>query len=158
MPSCVGSSAGDVVSGPTVVVEGMAEARKALKAVSKEAQRACTTALRHAMDPVAAKARSYAPKRSGRLAGSIKPYAKAKEAGVIVRGSSAAGAYAGVQEYARKYERTRNGKTHTVTMKEAVGDGRFVNRAGRGAGPDVFDAVTKAVEQAIVDAGLGLEG
>lgn len=77
-------------------VEGARELRKTLKAAGDDLHELRDTHKRVAQQVVPV-ARTYAPKRTGRLAGSIRP-AGTKTA-AIVRAGSKAVPYAGVQEW-----------------------------------------------------------
>ena len=62
--------------------EGLAELRRDLRAIDKKLPRELNKVQREALKSTALKAGALAPKRSGKLAASIRPYATAKSAGL----------------------------------------------------------------------------
>lgn len=69
---------------PQVRIEGLADFRRDLRRINPELNKGVREALKRAVEPVASEARAKAPKRSGRLASSIKPFTKGNVAGVAV--------------------------------------------------------------------------
>jgi len=65
-----------------IKVEGLAEFRRDLRAIDRKLPRELNKAQREALKGTAQKAAQLAPKRSGRLAASIRPFATARAAGL----------------------------------------------------------------------------
>lgn len=68
-----------------VRVEGLKELRRDLRGVEKALPRELTKTLKEAASPVADKAKALAPRGSGRLAASIRPYASGTAVTVATR-------------------------------------------------------------------------
>lgn len=67
---------------PAVRIDGLRLLRKDLRAFDRTANRELTGDIKRALEPVAERAAQIAPKRTGRLAGSIKPFASGRWAGI----------------------------------------------------------------------------
>ena len=65
-----------------VKVEGLADLRRDLRAIDRKLPRELNKAQREALKGTAIKAGQLAPKRGGRLAASIRPFATARAAGL----------------------------------------------------------------------------
>lgn len=88
-----------------IEIEGLKELRAELRNAELASPRELTAALKEGADAVTGKAREFAPKRSGKMAGSLRSFSSATTAGVQ---SSHPGA--GVQEFATTYYRRAPGK------------------------------------------------
>jgi len=66
-------------------IEGLTDLRRDLKAIDKGLPRELNKATREAMAPVARRASTLAPKDSGQLASSLRPFSTAKRAGIRSR-------------------------------------------------------------------------
>lgn len=80
-----------------VLVKGLAEASRALKAAPADIRRELPKALRRAVEPALSDARGRAPRASGGLAGSVR--IKASQKGALLGSSKA---HAGVLEFAHR--------------------------------------------------------
>src|SRR5580704_6548532 len=83
-----------------IVITGLKELRAELKAAELATPREVNAALKVGADEVAALARTFAPKKTGKMASSLRSFSTARSAGVR---SSHPGA--GVQEFATTYRR-----------------------------------------------------
>lgn len=73
------------MSEPSVKIEGLRELRRVLRQTDAESARALQAGLKDAAGVVAADAAAHAPRRSGALAASIRPYAAGNKAGIRSR-------------------------------------------------------------------------
>lgn len=105
-------------------VEGLDQLRAALRAAPDASAREVRKALRGGAVKVTARARQNAPKKSGRLAGSLRPFATQRSAGV-----RSTLIYAGVQEFAVDWVRSNPRRGHAATRGE-----KLVGRAGGRSG------------------------
>jgi phage gpG-like protein len=79
---------------PEVDIRGLRELRRGLRRMDNEVAKELTRELRQAVVKVAQRAAQFAPRDSGRLAASYRPFVRSKAAGV-----RSALPYAAVQEY-----------------------------------------------------------
>lgn len=112
---------------PGVHVLGLDELRRDLRAVDRGATKAVNAGLRGAMVPVAARAATLAPRRSGKLARSLRPFATARGAGVRSRLPYAAPIQWG-------------------WPKHHIKPSLFITRAVEGQESEIVDAVGDALE------------
>lgn len=68
-----------------VRIDGLADLRRDLKAIDAKLPRELNKTQREALKPIATRAAALAPKQSGVLAASIKPFATARSAGLRSR-------------------------------------------------------------------------
>ncbi|MGH9891076.1 MAG: HK97 gp10 family phage protein, partial [bacterium] len=85
------------MAAPGIVFQGLPELRRRLRAVDSALPRAVGQIFKIAADKVASDARSTIPSRTGRLAGSVRPFGTGKRVGV--RMGRASVPYAGPVEF-----------------------------------------------------------
>lgn len=88
-----------------ITIEGLKELRAELRSAEMASPRELTVALKEGADSVTARAKELVPKRSGKMASSLRSFSSATSAGVQ---SSHPGA--GVQEFATTYYRQAAGR------------------------------------------------
>lgn len=87
-----------------VEIQGLREFRRALRQIDPKLTVGITVALRDAAQIVATAARRRAPKRSGRMAVSTRPYARGLEAGVRTTATRVSPAYPAGYPYPKRIE------------------------------------------------------
>lgn len=124
----------------TIKIEGLSDLRKALRAAADGSPKEITKALKPGATRLASTARSLAPHRSGKLAASIKPFARGTSAGAQTKLP-----YAGVMEWATTYHRggRRPGEVTLVNVEGSPP--RYLNKARDEVAPKVVDDLFKAL-------------
>ena len=127
--------------GGGVHVVGLAEVRQSLRLLDRDAARDMQKGLRVAMKPVTSQAKTFAPHRSGKLAGSLRPFAAGNSVGVRSRLP-----YANVQHWGGS---TGRGHKPGVPWSGSifVRPTFFVSEAIRRNEDKIVDAVGDVIEQ-----------
>lgn len=127
---------------PGIRVEGLREFRSSLKGADAATTKIINQELRVSAETVAAAARGLAPRKTGRLAGSLKPFAAGNRVGV--RSSLP---YANVQHWGGT-----TGRGHTSSRPGAtrVRGTQFVTRAVEGREDQIIQGLGEALERALV--------
>lgn len=121
---------------PQVVVHGLKETRRDLKAIDRTLPRELNNVIRAAAEPVRAEAARRAPRRSGRLASSIRLSASGNRVSLVSR-----------LPYANPI--------HWGWRKHGIKANPFMERAAVARAADVGDRVADEVERFFERHGLG---
>ena len=135
-----------------VEVKNLRPFQRALRKADREVQEGLKSRLRRAAGRVRDLATVLAPKKSGRLAGSMRPFSNMSSAGFKTTDPKA-----GVQEFAEKYRRRGRGGSHpmgphTVTMRNVASKGPSGGRFAYKARDELEDWIEEEVYAAVVEA------
>jgi phage gpG-like protein len=121
-------------------VDGLADLRRDLKAIDKKLPRELNKAQRDALKSTAIEAAALAPRRSGRLAGSIRPFATARAAGL-----RSGLPYANVQHWGGTTGRGYTGRPNSGSVR--VNPTFFAFRAVRGDLEEIMEKMSDGIER-----------
>lgn len=124
---------------PRVYVKGLGELRRALKSINNLLTREVNAELKDAVRPVASRAASKAPKKSGRLAASTKSGGTAR--GAYIGAGSQAVPYAGIREFGGSIWFPSRGGGLTFEAQP------FLRPAAEEAGDDIADDVSARLDR-----------
>lgn len=133
-----------------VSITGLNEAVASFRLLGTEAQKALKANLSIAAEPVRATAERSLPKRSGKLAGSVKTRvsASARRTTVSVRMGGARTPYAGWIEFGGVIRGAGRGRNQNIT-REFHRDGRYLNPALDTHRHQVLERIQKALTDSI---------
>jgi phage gpG-like protein len=143
---------------PEVQVRGIRELNKALKEVESELPKAMRIGFKEIADHVVQRTRAKVPRVSGKAAGSVKPRASQKGAGIAFGGSAAPYYpwldFGGSTGRGHKPKQSGSGAIKRPFMKE----GRYVYPTIKEENEYITDAVDKLISEVVDKAGFDQRG
>lgn len=138
---------------PVVSVTGLRELRRDIRAIDKGLGRELNKGLREAVRPVVREAAVLAPRKTGALAASLRPYAAGASVGVRSRLP-----YANVIHWGgttgKGHSQSRAGSVVLRRRSHSLADGRTIE----GYNPFIWKAAARNMDRFIDDLGDAIEG